>query len=188
MYYLYQDYWNFYHKVTFDGPNKIIYVNDGITSIDVKTDIYSDWKEWVLGHDGVVTAKYLDAIRVIGGDPLPGARFVGATFFLINGWRIKPWEGNYVLTVTGNLYTEEGDDPFLPVLDTGSKVTITQTVSNLVDTIGVTTVTEATPTAEIVAGVWGAKLSELALSGQAGNAAEIVTLIKKLSSLIPAAV
>ena len=33
-------------KVTFDGPNKLILINHGEVSIDVKEDIYSGWKEW----------------------------------------------------------------------------------------------------------------------------------------------
>ena len=35
------------HKVTFDGPNKIIIVNEGVTELDFREDVYSNWKEWL---------------------------------------------------------------------------------------------------------------------------------------------
>jgi len=35
-YYGYYDYWRNYHKVTFDGPNKIIIVNPNVYELDVK--------------------------------------------------------------------------------------------------------------------------------------------------------
>ena len=46
-----QDYWELYHKVTFDGENKLIIINPGETDINVKRDIYSSWKEWILLRD-----------------------------------------------------------------------------------------------------------------------------------------
>lgn len=35
------DYWELRHKVTFDGVNKLIEVNPGVTSLDVQRDLYS---------------------------------------------------------------------------------------------------------------------------------------------------
>ena len=61
-------------------------------------------------------AHFRWAIIVVGGDPLPGSRQLGSTFFLENGWRIRSWEGDHNLTITGNVFTAEGDDPVLPVL------------------------------------------------------------------------
>ena len=111
------------HKCTFDGVNRLILVNHGVEDLDVQVDIYSDWKEWVQMYDN---SKWLPAVSVIGGEPIPGGK-VGATFFLINGWRIKSWKGDYRLNVQGNLYTAEGDNPFLPV----SGVSVSSTVSDL---------------------------------------------------------
>ena len=37
-------------KCAFDGPNKIIYVAEGVTNLNVKDDIYSGWKEWIRGN------------------------------------------------------------------------------------------------------------------------------------------
>lgn len=118
-------------KVTFDGINRLIIINFGETSIDVAIDIYGDWKEWVLQNDN---SKYTVAISAIGGDPIGGGRFLGSTFFLENGWKIRPYEGNHVLTITGNLYTRDGSSPFVPTLGTYNVLTSMQ-VSNLIDTI-----------------------------------------------------
>ena len=187
LFYDYWDYWKDYHSVVFDGPNKLILVNDGVTSLDVQVDIYSAWKEWLAGsqHDGLINAAFEQAIRGVGGDPLPGSRYLGDTYFLMNGWRIKPYSGYYRLEVEGNLYTEEGDDVFLDP-DSG-RVTIVQTVSNLVDTIGVTTVQSAQSLDDIEETVWSANLSSYETSG-GKVAADIIQKIKKLVSLIPAGV
>lgn len=116
-------------KVTFDGPNKLILINYGETDIDFRTDIYSNWKEWSLA---AVNSKFLEAVSVVGGDPLPGSRILGSTFFLENGWRIKSWAGDHILTITGNVFTREGADPVLPS-DGSYKVTVNFSTSSLVE-------------------------------------------------------
>lgn len=108
-YYGFWDYWNLYHKVTFDGPNRLILVNYGETELDVGQDIYSDWKEWWQLED---YSKYPQAISTIGGESLGAGQYVGATYFLENGWRIRPWEGNHAISIDGNLFTREaGESP-----------------------------------------------------------------------------
>ena len=129
LHYGFWDEWLNPQKVTFDGPNKLMLVNEGVTEIDVEVDLYSDWKEWAQLYDH---GKYLPAMRTVGGDPTTGGRALGATYFLMNGWRVRTWEGDHRLTVTGNLYTEEGEPPFVPVV--GPYTTIIESnVSNLVD-------------------------------------------------------
>jgi hypothetical protein len=120
------DYWELYHKVTFDGPNKLIYINEGETEIDVEIELYSDWKEWSLVRDNL---KYEAAMRVVGGDPTPTG-FLGATFFLINGWRILL--DNQSVNFTGNLYSDDYDSPYTVAQGTSLS---TNTVSNLIDKI-----------------------------------------------------
>ena len=63
-------------KVTFDGPNKIIIVNEGVTELDFRDDVYSAWKEWILDPTQV-NAKWEEAVSAVGGDPLPGNRLLG---------------------------------------------------------------------------------------------------------------
>jgi len=120
-------------KVTFDGINKIILVNEGITELDFRVDVYSGWKEWVTDPNQT-NSRYLEALSVIGGDPLPGDRVLGTTFFLENGWRMRTWEGDHELTVTGNVFTRTGVSAFVPTLESWT-ITINLNTSTLVETI-----------------------------------------------------
>ena len=134
----YNNWWNWSdypdQKVVFDGPNKTILVSEGVTNIDVQEDIYSGWKEWVLNSpESPIPSSYLEAISTLGGDPITEETFIGDTYFLENGWRIKPWPTGvgYVLNIVGNLYTREtGGNPVLPE----SNVTISLTRSNITET------------------------------------------------------
>lgn len=116
--------------VTFDGNNKIIIVDNGVTTLNA-VEVYSDWKEWVQTTDN---SKYEQAFTVLGGDPLPGSLYLGTTLFLENNWRIRPYEGDHVLTLEGNLYDRAGASPFVSTVGTYN-VLITTRVSNLVDTV-----------------------------------------------------
>jgi hypothetical protein len=122
----YWDDWLLYHKCNFDGIRKLIIVHPEVTSLDVKTDIYSDWKEWVQLRDN---AKYLQAIRSIGGDPIGGGKYAGDIYFLINGWKVY---FDHSVNVTGIIYSDDGLNPFTVPTDTNI---VTNTVSNLVQSI-----------------------------------------------------
>jgi len=121
------DLWNLYHKVTFDGENKLIIINSEVTDLDIETDVYSAWKDWKFLRDHL---KFPSAMRSTGGDPLPGGDFLGGTFFLQNGWRILVKQGPDNISVVGNIYTEEGDAAF--VTESGVQL-LTARVSNLID-------------------------------------------------------
>lgn len=108
-YYNHWDYWKLYHKVTFDGINKLILVNDGVTSLDVQIDIYSSWKEWIL-LDDYINAKYEQALTTVGGEPTIENQKLDVTYFLINGWKIKPYPGSYTLNIVGNLFDVDGGE------------------------------------------------------------------------------
>lgn len=120
-------------KVTFDGINKIIIVNEGVTELDFREDVYSAWKEWTKDPNQTNIA-YEEAITAIGGDPLPGNRQLGTTFFLENGWRMRTWEGDHELTVTGNAFTRTGVSLFVPTLNPWT-ITINLNTATLVETI-----------------------------------------------------
>lgn len=117
-------------KVTFDPINKIISVNLGVRTLDVQYDVYSGWKRWVLS--GVDNSKYASALRTVGGDPLVSGKTLGATFFLTNGWKIRPPEEDCELNVIGNLYEENGGAVFVKTIGSYNAMII-QTVSNLTD-------------------------------------------------------
>ncbi len=139
------DLWPLHHKVVFDGVEKLITVNDGESIIDVKTNLYSDWKEWSALRD---YAKFLPAFRTIGGDPIDVTKgiYAGDMYFLINGWRIVI---PHAVTITGVLYTEEGTTPY--IINRGAGVSAV--VSNLVQTVyKEVPVPSAAPTAVEVAG------------------------------------
>lgn len=116
--------------VTFDGANRVIVVDFGTTSINLKT-LYSDWKEWAKENDNV---KHAIAFSSIGGDQLATGLYLGSTFFLENGWKIRPHEASHVLVVDGNLYSRDGSSPFVQTLGSHN-VTIQTRTSNLIDTV-----------------------------------------------------
>ena len=95
-------------NVTFDGPNYLIIVDNGITELDVQAELYSDWKEWVQVGDNF---KYFSAFRTVGGDPAGGGKYLGDFYFIQNqagvGWQIRPYEADHSLVLTGNLYAED---------------------------------------------------------------------------------
>ena len=154
-------YWSIYdtsqelfgnQKVKFDGINKLIIVHPDVTELSFREDVYSGWKEWVEDphHQN---AQYEEAISVVGGDSLPGDRSLGTTYFLENGWRMRTWEGDHELTVTGNFFTREGVPAFVNTLDSWT-ITINLNTSTLVETIfGQTNIT-AGDIASIATGVW----------------------------------
>ncbi len=114
--------------VNFDGPAKVIIIGFGITVIAV-TEIYSRWKDWVLDNP-----EFLEAISILGGDPISAEQSVGFTYFLENGWKIRSWEDDHNLEVTGNLFTRDGSSPFIPTVGQ-YRVQITLKTSNIVDLI-----------------------------------------------------
>jgi len=131
------DYWQLYHKVTFDGPNRLILINEGETSLVVLDDIYSAWKEWIqYDNDAAFNAGYTQALAVTGGDPLPGGESLDATFFLVNNWKLKPYSGNYTLNIDGNLFSVDGSAIAVPADGTQNNITISLFSSAIVRRLG----------------------------------------------------
>jgi len=122
-------------KVTFNELTKIIEIDEvpdgnGEVFIDVKADLYSDGKEdWVANEN---LRKFQFPISAVGGNPLPGEKALGSTFFLNSDWKIRPYNTSHRLTINGNFYSQDGTDPFLDTLGTHT-VRIMQQVSSLVD-------------------------------------------------------
>ena len=141
-------------KVVFDGYNKIIYVAEGVTTLAVKEDVYSAWKEWTLASpEEPLPINWPRAISVIGGEPLNDTLNVGSTFFLENGWRIQPVASKtpYILTVEGNIFTREaGGNPFL----FAEGVSVNLLRSNIVDQVVASAQITETDYQNIATNVW----------------------------------
>lgn len=161
------DYWVLNQKVTFDPFNLLINIAPDVTEIDIQTDVYSNFKEWLKLRDNL---KYPNAIETVGGDLLPDGNPLGRSFFLTNGWRILLDHG---VAFNGNLYSRDYDSPFyvLP----GIQLATTK-VSNLVDIVQ--TAAGLSP-ADISSAVW-------ANSGSFddGSKAEVIDAILRLAKFI----
>jgi len=140
----YWDLWTLYHKVTFDGENRIIRVNEGVTELDIKTDVYSDWKEWVKSMPD--NAGWLPAIRTIGGDSTVSGQRAGDIYFLINNWKL------YIdltkVKVTGVLFSDNFDSAYF---DNNGVIQFPAQVASLVTTAETTSGSSGGATA---ADVW----------------------------------
>lgn len=128
---LWADEWELRDKVSFDGPNKLILINEPETVIQVREDIYSAWKRWVLLYDN---AKYLPAIRTIGGDPTVSGQRAGDLYFLINGWQIRTWEADHQLQLIGAIFNDTGQPVFKPTIFNHNIQTVIER-SSLVTTV-----------------------------------------------------
>lgn len=124
---------------TFNGVTKIIQLTNGTTEFSV-ADMYSRWIDWLLTGDN---SKYPFAFRFDGGSPVTATKNQGIIFFLTNDWRIRPQESNHKLTVDGVVVTDpSGYNPFVETIGSYN-VLIDKETSNIVDTIQMSTVTNA---------------------------------------------
>lgn len=165
--------WELRHKVTWDGHNKEILINPGVTELDVQVDLYSAWKQWSLVNESVDSRAFPQAMSTVGGDPTVGTNKLGSTFFLENGWKIRPWSGNYRLNVTGNLFSRDGLNSFLPSFG-DSNVLINLTVSSIVQSVG-------TEPSEIAQALLNTDLD----SFPEGSLGAAINAIKRNTGLIP---
>ena len=103
IYYAGWDYWGLYHKVSFDPVNKLMIVSPNATELNIKVDVYSDYKEWIQLRENAGTSAI--AIRSVGGDPTVAGEFAGDIYFLQNGWRlvVDPRK----TAITGALFSDD---------------------------------------------------------------------------------
>ena len=94
----------------FDGPNKLIILEE--TSVSA-AQIWTAYIDWVAIE---ANTKWPLAITQIGGDSLGGGLYIPLYFFLTNGWRVRPMESSHQLTITGNLFVAEGGSPLVNTL------------------------------------------------------------------------
>ena len=97
--------------IAFDGPNKLITLSAGTTSLNVK-DLWSRWVDWFLTDDN---SKYDIWMMQVGGDDIDESQgtAIPIYIFLASGVKIKPQEADHTLTVTDAiLVVAGGGDPF----------------------------------------------------------------------------
>lgn len=111
---------------TFDGTNKLIYVDAGTTTMPAST-LYTEWLAWSLLPDNTI---YPIAVSKLAGENLGYGQFQSDYYKIMNGWKIVPYNGNYTLVVSGNLFGDAGAPIFN--LATGNIIIIIQTASNSV--------------------------------------------------------
>lgn len=124
-----KDYWDLYQKVTFDGIARIIYVNPTVTTLDIRSEVYSAWIDWVTLRDNM---KYTVPIRYTGFDPIGGGKYTGDSYFLINGWKLSVDLAK--VRVTGVLFSDDYDTAYY------TPTMVAQypaTVSSLVSTVAI---------------------------------------------------
>lgn len=112
----------------FNGVTKIITepAGSGDTVFDVKTDLYSAWKRWIVTDEG---ALYPAAFSIEGGTPIGSTGlFTGSTYLLINGWKIRPANHNHQMILTGNLFSDDGIVS-VPALSANATVFVSSSVN-----------------------------------------------------------
>jgi hypothetical protein len=100
---------------TFDGPNKLIILTTGTTSMSIK-DLWSRWVDWYLTSDN---GKFLPAMEQVGGQviSITNQSYVPIYVTLVNGWKIRPQEANHNLDVTeGVLISDDNLSPFVTTI------------------------------------------------------------------------
>lgn len=166
-----QEDWLLYHKVIFDGINRLVIVNPGEPVISVKTDIYSAWKEWIRLRDH---AKFSPAIRVTGGDPISETQFTGDSYFMTNNWRIYISDAT---EIAGVIYSDNYPSPFVTASD--AKI-VRNSVSSLVQSLGFTGSLQA-DSGEIAGAVWDYLMADADTPGSVGERlGKLLTVAKYL--------
>ena len=93
-------------KVTFNTLTKTIKFNSGVTSVDFKTEVYSDAKEdWISDSS---LRKYPFPFVSIGGNEVTGGKVIEPTFFLLGGWQMEPASEDHEVTIFGNVFHDAG--------------------------------------------------------------------------------
>lgn len=163
----------------FDGLGRKIFVNAGVTSVDV-AEMYARWVDWIVLEDN---AKFAPAIRFSGYDPIPGG-FTGTTFFLINSWKLI-YDANSV-AVSGVLYSEDYATAYWSAL--GAPIfpaKVSSLVNSSVSTQNVVTGIALTPeqTAEAV---WGAATRTLTSLGMTPEQIAAAVMAQIMAGIVPA--
>jgi len=109
--------------IVFDPIDKLIKITSGI-SISALA-IYNAVMDWV---DEPENMGYTVPMRAVGKFPMGGGVSSDSIFILINGWKIKLYDGTYQFTITGTLITDD-ESPRTVSPDSGNVEVVFQTSS-----------------------------------------------------------
>lgn len=109
--------------IQFNPIDKLILITSG-TSISA-LEIYNAAMDWV---DEQENMAYTVPMKAVGKFPMGGGINSDSIFILINGWKIKLYDGNYQFTFTGTLITDDETPRTVPP-DSGNVEVIFQTSS-----------------------------------------------------------
>lgn len=156
--------WAFAEKVSFNGVTKRITVNAGVTTLDIRDDVYSAWIRWLELDDN---ARFSLAMRVSGFDPIPGG-FTGATYFMTNGWKLE-YDPNAV-AINGVLYSDNYATPYWSSSD---QPLFPATVSSLVNSAVITQNVVTGDVGTVAEDVWTHATRTLTAGGDSAIAAAV---------------
>lgn len=103
---------------TFNGTTLRIALPPGQTAVDVREELYTAWKEFLLA-DFPVNGAFPPAFSTEGGTTTVVGEASGRNYFLRNdlGWRIIPPEEDIEIVLSGNLFKTDQDlDMILPTV------------------------------------------------------------------------
>lgn len=97
-------------KVTHDPINRLIIVTQaptaGLISMDVLSELYSASKRAWLTDNALNRLKFPWTVE--GGTVLPSGQTTPRSFILNDPWKLRPFEADHNLVLTGNVFAETG--------------------------------------------------------------------------------
>lgn len=169
--------WSLFDKVEFDGINRIIYVHPEVTELNIRTDVYTSWVDWMVIRDHL---KFLPAMRTTGLDPIGGGVYTGDVYFLINGWKLSV--DTRKVKITGVLFSDDYDTAYYtPEMVAQYPVSVSSLVTTTTIYQNVVTGTAATP-----AEIWEHATRTLTTNAGGATLEEIEnsTVLAKQSTLL----
>lgn len=165
--------WVLGHKVTFDIMRRYIIVNDGVTDLDIKVDVFSDMKEW-MGADERAR-RQRPPVRSIGGDATVSGQRAGDIYFTQHGWRLVIDLSK--VRVTGALFSDDFETAYLNKSDLVP--VFPAVVSSLVTGVDLSAIPTADQNTE---SVLNAILDQYNIEGSTAEALKLLNAILALSA------
>lgn len=158
---------------SWDGPNRRIYLKQGVTTFHWIEDMYREYRNWRRLDES--SRIWLPFMYASGNEPKGGGKYTPRYVTLLDGVKVIPYDENIRIEVTGEAITDNADvDPSL--FDTSTrtepiKLYITPPASELV----VVAVDVATISG-IAAVVWDEATALHTISGTYGKAISDINL------------